>query len=87
LARDLPAGEGYVGSVAFAPALVATEAAVRDPSVAMPDDVFRRELMPALALGTTGITTWARRSGHGAQVIQVHAPTVAAPTLDPRRRR
>jgi hypothetical protein len=41
LTSDLVYGERRVGAVALAPALVSTELAVRDPPIAVPDDVLR----------------------------------------------
>jgi hypothetical protein len=41
LTSDLVYGERRVGAVALAPSLVSTELAVRDPAIAVSDDVLR----------------------------------------------
>jgi len=85
LPRDLATGEGGIGAIALAPAVVAADTAVRDAPVTMPYDVLGFEFVPALALRNAW-KSGASRSRHGPEMIKVHATPVAAETLDQGRR-
>ncbi len=86
LAQPLPTGEGGIGLIALAPALVAAYAAIGHTPVAMPHNVLGREVVTALALRDARESSPTRCSRHDPQVIQIHAPPVPTDVLDRGRR-
>ena len=83
LTLDLAPGVLGVGTVPFAPALIAAAAAVRDPTVPMPDDVGGSQRM---STGAERSIPRRRRPGTACdtQVIDIHAPRLSTGVLKSR---